>query len=100
MGKKKSQRTERSEKVEKLQSVCLGGECERKREALPQGMISLPALGEGRLKTASCTAEDVHWQLRSTSGFVIMKCSRLQTYAVQRGETEREGGSARVVVCC
>ena len=44
----------------------------------PQGILPSSALGEGRLTTVSYTAEDTPLQPRRTSGFVIMKCSRLQ----------------------
>ncbi len=58
-------------------------EGEREQKALPRGVVSLSALGAGRPTTVSYTAEDIHWQPRSTSGFLIMKCSRLQSFPVQ-----------------
>lgn len=65
--------------------------CETQQKALPRGIVALSALSESRPTTVSYTAEDIHWQPRSTSGFLIMKHSRLQSFPVQiyRGEAAR-----------
>lgn len=61
-------------------------------QALPRGMVSSSALGEGRPTAVSHTAANTHWQPRRTSGFVIMKCSRLCKHTVKRWRDRIEGG--------
>lgn len=62
-------------------------EREREKKVLPRGVVSLSALSSGRPTTVSYTAEDIQWKPRSTSGFLIMKCSRLHKFStVERVE--------------
>lgn len=80
---------ERKSDGKERQGVCVCV-CLRQKKALPRGIVSLSALSEERPTTVSYTAEDIHWQPRSTSGFLIMKCSRLQTFPVQIYSREKE----------
>lgn len=58
----------------------------------PRGMVSSSALGEGGPTAVSHTAVNTHWQPRRTSGFVIMKCSRLCKHTVKRWRDRGGGG--------